>query len=243
MHRNYRTKIIFFLSQKFLFPIKKKNFIRHIWEIPFFYVHLRANFKSHFSSAVEQLTRNEQVEGSNPLSGSHVKFDQYLANMLLSMILFISGGEIFIILLFILIFFGADKIPEFARMMGKGAREFKKATDDIKREFHESSSGIMDDIKSIGNDVRSIGDNMTETFTKEIAEPMQETAKETEKTFDEYRDQYNTDFYYDHPDNMGYHGNEYSEDANSTTETADDQQPEHESAAEPANDTTQPVEA
>ena len=25
---------------------------------------------SHFSSAVEQLTRNEQVEGSNPLSGS-----------------------------------------------------------------------------------------------------------------------------------------------------------------------------
>jgi len=115
------------------------------------------------------------------------------------MVLFISGGEIFIILLFILLFFGADKIPEFTRMMGKGVREFKKATDDIKREFSESSSGVLHEIKSIQSD-------LTNSLTKEIAEPVRKTMNETEKTFDEYQEHYN-DFYYDHQDYIG--GNEY----------------------------------
>jgi TatA/E family protein of Tat protein translocase len=131
---------------------------------------------------------------------------------MLSMVLFISGGEIFVILLAILIFFGADKIPEFARMMGKGVREFKKATDDIKREFNENSSGIMDDIKSIRDDMTGIGNDMTHTLTKGIAEPMQKTANETAKTFEEYQDQYNTDYYYNHPDDIGNSGNEYRQE-------------------------------
>jgi len=121
---------------------------------------------------------------------------------MLSMVLFISGGEIAIILLFILIFFGADKIPEFARMMGKGVREFKKATDDIKREFTDSTSGLM-------NDIQSIQTNLTNTLTKEIAEPVQEIVRDTEKTFEEYQDQYQTDYYYDNPDDVSGGGNEY----------------------------------
>ena len=132
------------------------------------------------------------------------------------MVLFISGGEIFIILLAILIFFGADKIPEFARMMGKGVREFKKATDDIKREFNENTSGVMDDIKSIQN-------NLTDTFTREIAEPMQETATEATKTFNEYEEQYNADHYYSNPDYLGSRGNEYQEEAQATTPESTDE--------------------
>jgi len=129
------------------------------------------------------------------------------------MVLFISGGEIFIILLFILLFFGADKIPEFTRMMGKGVREFKKATDDIKREFNDSSSGVI-------NEFRSIKDDMTNALTKEIAEPVQKTMNETEKTFEEYQEHYN-DYYYDHQDNIG--GNEYREEAQTALpESADE---------------------
>lgn len=45
-----------------------------------------------------------------------------------------------IIALFIIIFFGAKKIPEIARGMGKGIREFKDATKEIKNEIKESSS-------------------------------------------------------------------------------------------------------
>lgn len=39
--------------------------------------------------------------------------------------------EILLILLVILIFFGAKKIPELAQGLGKGIREFKKATREV----------------------------------------------------------------------------------------------------------------
>jgi len=48
-------------------------------------------------------------------------------------------------MLFVLIFFGAKKIPEIARGMGKGIREFKDATKEIKDEIKE---GVADDTKS-----------------------------------------------------------------------------------------------
>jgi sec-independent protein translocase protein TatA len=46
----------------------------------------------------------------------------------------LGGWELMVIVLFILIFFGASKIPEIARGMGKGIREFKDATKEIKDE-------------------------------------------------------------------------------------------------------------
>lgn len=49
-------------------------------------------------------------------------------------------GEMLIIALFIVVFFGAKKIPEIARGMGKGIREFKDATKEIKNEINEDSS-------------------------------------------------------------------------------------------------------
>ena len=130
---------------------------------------------------------------------------------MLSILLFTSGGELFLILLVVLIFFGADKIPEFTRMMGKGVREFRKATDDIKREFQESSSGMVDEIMSVR-------DEMADRLTKEIAEPVQETVKETTKTFEEYHDQYNDDYHYDNRENTGSYGNEYQDELQANTE-------------------------
>jgi sec-independent protein translocase protein TatA len=53
------------------------------------------------------------------------------------MILFIGGTEVIFILLAVLLLFGSKKIPEVARAMGKGMREFQKATDDIKRELKD----------------------------------------------------------------------------------------------------------
>ena len=43
----------------------------------------------------------------------------------------LGGGEILLILVFILIFFGPKKIPEIAQGLGKGIREFRKATQEI----------------------------------------------------------------------------------------------------------------
>ncbi|MEM9895201.1 MAG: twin-arginine translocase TatA/TatE family subunit [Bacteroidota bacterium] len=49
-----------------------------------------------------------------------------------------GGWELLIIALFIVIFFGAKKIPEIARGMGKGIREFKDATKEIKDEISDA---------------------------------------------------------------------------------------------------------
>ncbi|HEX2963653.1 MAG TPA: twin-arginine translocase TatA/TatE family subunit [Ignavibacteriales bacterium] len=43
----------------------------------------------------------------------------------------LGTGEIIIIVLVILIFFGAKKIPELAQGVGKGMKEFKKALKDV----------------------------------------------------------------------------------------------------------------
>jgi sec-independent protein translocase protein TatA len=53
----------------------------------------------------------------------------------------LGGWEILLILLVLLIFFGAKRIPELARGLGKGIREFKDATKDIKDEIEE---GVKD---------------------------------------------------------------------------------------------------
>ena len=42
------------------------------------------------------------------------------------------------ILLVILLFFGSNKIPEFARGLGKGIRQFKDAADGIQRDIQNS---------------------------------------------------------------------------------------------------------
>lgn len=63
--------------------------------------------------------------------------------------LFIGGQEIVIILVFVLLLFGSKKIPDFAQILGKGMREFRRATDEIKREINEGTKDIDDDINDL----------------------------------------------------------------------------------------------
>ncbi len=51
----------------------------------------------------------------------------------------LGGWEILLIVLVLVIFFGAKKIPELARGLGRGIREFKDATKEIKDEIEEGS--------------------------------------------------------------------------------------------------------
>ncbi len=50
----------------------------------------------------------------------------------------LGGGELFIILLIVLLMFGSKKIPELARGLGKGIRYFKDATSEVQDEIKES---------------------------------------------------------------------------------------------------------
>jgi len=52
----------------------------------------------------------------------------------------IGAPELIIIFLVVLLVFGAKRIPEIARGLGKGIREFKSATKDITNEFNLDDS-------------------------------------------------------------------------------------------------------
>ena len=68
----------------------------------------------------------------------------------LSTLLFIGGTEIVFILFIVVLVFGADKLPEVARGLGKGMRTLKDATNDIKNEVTKSAkeSNIIDPDKA-----------------------------------------------------------------------------------------------
>lgn len=79
--------------------------------------------------------------------------------------LFISGGEIAFILFIVIMVFGADKLPEIARGLGKGMRTLKDATNDIKHEISKSaeSNGID---TSIVTDVKKELDSVKDDLGK-----------------------------------------------------------------------------
>lgn len=79
--------------------------------------------------------------------------------------LFISGAEIGFILFIVLMVFGADKVPEIARGLGKGIKQIKNATNDIKSEI------------SKGAKERGIDVDITQDVQKEI-EKAKEDIKE-----------------------------------------------------------------
>jgi sec-independent protein translocase protein TatA len=84
--------------------------------------------------------------------------------------LFIGGPEIFVILLIVVMVFGADKIPEIARGLGKGIRQVKDATNDIKKEINDSTKkqGVDTDLtKDIQKEIDAVKNNF-EDFTGPI---------------------------------------------------------------------------
>ena len=88
--------------------------------------------------------------------------------------LFISGAEIFVIFVIVLMLFGADKIPSIAKGLGKGMRQLKDATNDIKREIQDTAEkqGIdtefTDDIKKEVTKIKNKVQDNIDDFTGPI---------------------------------------------------------------------------
>ena len=59
-----------------------------------------------------------------------------------AIVLFLGGvgfQEIMVIGLVVLVFFGAKKIPEFMKGLGKGVKEFKEGISDVQKDIEEST--------------------------------------------------------------------------------------------------------
>jgi len=81
--------------------------------------------------------------------------------------LFISAVEIGFILFIVLLVFGADKVPEIARGLGKAIRQVKDATNDIKSEItkgiehHDIDIDITKDVRKEIDKVKEDVDEIT----------------------------------------------------------------------------------
>ena len=68
---------------------------------------------------------------------------------MIAIILFLDslgGGELLVIMLFILIFFGSNKIPDLARGLGRGLREFKDAMQGVQSEIRQGMNEVEKEI-------------------------------------------------------------------------------------------------
>lgn len=73
----------------------------------------------------------------------------------------LGAMEIFLILLIVLLLFGAKRLPELSRSIGKSLREFKKATSDVE-----------DDIRSAMNDDSEKEKEKEKKSSSKIAVPL-----------------------------------------------------------------------
>ena len=82
-----------------------------------------------------------------------------MTNTLFILFLNLGGGEVVMIVFVILLLFGGKGIPNIARALGKGMREFKDAANGIQKDIQQSTGNI----------------------TEQVTEHIQEIKKEIEK--------------------------------------------------------------
>ncbi|SEP77826.1 Sec-independent protein translocase subunit TatA/TatB [Flavobacterium urocaniciphilum] len=97
----------------------------------------------------------------------------------------IGGGELFFILIVILMLFGSDKIPEIARTLGKGMAQLKNATNEIKHEIQKGAEESGLDMKSltggISEEIASAKESMNQAINPvELQNPVEEIKEEFE---------------------------------------------------------------
>ena len=79
----------------------------------------------------------------------------------------LSFGEIFVIFLVIMIFFGPKKIPQIARELGQGLRKMRGAVDDIKQEImKETEDNPVSEIKNEIDKVKQDAANLMQEEDK-----------------------------------------------------------------------------
>ena len=86
----------------------------------------------------------------------------------------IGGPEMILIFLVVLLLFGGKKLPELARGLGKGLREFKDASDGIKREIHNNINTVSEAVA----DIDKVKSETTFNTDPEAPGNMDETASE-----------------------------------------------------------------
>jgi sec-independent protein translocase protein TatA len=80
----------------------------------------------------------------------------------------IGGGELVFIIFIALMLFGAEKIPDIARTLGKGMAQLKNATNEIKSEITKSAEANDIVIKSLTSGFNTEVEEVKQSFSKMV---------------------------------------------------------------------------
>jgi TatA/E family protein of Tat protein translocase len=69
----------------------------------------------------------------------------------------ISGGELMVILLFVLMFFGAKGVPDIARTLGRTMRQVRDASNEVQREIQRGANDVR---RTVEEQRRSLQDQV-----------------------------------------------------------------------------------
>ncbi|NGM67169.1 twin-arginine translocase TatA/TatE family subunit [Sphingobacterium sp. SGR-19] len=97
----------------------------------------------------------------------------------------IGTQEMILIVIVILLLFGGKKLPELARGLGRGIREFKDASDGIKREISDQINNFEKDLDVTVEDTPATK-TRSQTIADEINQPKTEAVDEEEETKKEF---------------------------------------------------------
>src|ERR1043165_2512917 len=87
-------------------------------------------------------------------------------------------SEMLVIFIVALLVFGPKKLPELGKSLGKGIREFKKATEELKSSWEDQVKDISAPLNEVKKDIHNMGQDMKSDFYKhlETAETSHEVA-------------------------------------------------------------------
>ncbi len=66
----------------------------------------------------------------------------------------ISGGELLVVLLFVLMFFGSKGIPDIARTLGRTMRQLRDATNEVQREIQKGANDVKQGFEAQRRDLK-----------------------------------------------------------------------------------------
>lgn len=99
--------------------------------------------------------------------------------MISSVIIFLNlgGGEVFLIVLVVIMLFGSDKLPELVKGLGKGIREINDAKNQIQNEIQKSTSGVKEEFEKHTAEILKGTGGIKEEFVQHTTEIQTEIEK------------------------------------------------------------------
>ena len=95
---------------------------------------------------------------------------QLTTKMLNSILIFLNlgGGEVAIVVMIIILFFGSDKLPGLAKGLGKGIREINDAKNQIQNEIAKGTDGFKEELNKHTSEIQAEINKAGEGMKKQL---------------------------------------------------------------------------